>query len=141
MSTSLLMSKVVDIAEARRRRENRQLVTNSAKNDENRREFRLQSNESLFVQVVSCANHELLGTTLSCRALDVSASGLRLVTDTPLPSGCQLDLWIDNTTGPGKFFLSSEVRWTKRNGGGYELGVMLNDGSATDIDEWKQLYA
>ncbi|XOV88524.1 MAG: PilZ domain-containing protein [Pseudomonadota bacterium] len=141
MSTSLLMSKVVDIAEARRRRENRQVAARRVQHDENRREYRLQSNETLFVQVVSCANHELLGTTLSCRALDVSASGLRIVAETALPSGCQLDLWIDNATGPGKFFLSSEVRWTKRSGGGYELGVMLNDGSATDIDEWKQLYA
>lgn len=138
--SSLLMSKVVDISAARRRRVERDLETDTS-SQEKRRELRRSSNERLFVQIVGSQDEELVGTTISCRALDVSASGLRIQAAMLIPAGCQLDLWVDNSEGPGKFFLSSEVRWARIFEGGCEAGVELYDGAATDIAEWRELQS
>lgn len=139
-TSSLLMSKVVDISAARRRRAERESRMKDNGPDK-RRELRRSSNDRLFVQIVKSHDQELVGTTISCRALDVSAGGLRIQAATLIPAGCQLDLWVDNSAGPGKFFLSSEVRWARILDGGCEAGVELYDGAATDIAEWRQLQA
>lgn len=138
MTTSLLMSKIVDISAARRRRDRRDTTMNQPSHDK-RREYRRRSNERLFVQIVRSDDQDLVGTTISCEALDVSANGLRIVTSTMIPAGSHLDLWVDNSAGPGKFFLSSEVRWARIGENGFEAGVELHAGSATDIAEWRQL--
>ena len=104
-----------------------------------RKELRRDSRERLFVQIVKSSDQDLVGTTISCQVLDVSASGLRIQAATLIPPGCQLDLWVDNSAGPGKFFLSSEVRWARITDGRCEAGVELYDGAATDIAEWRQL--
>lgn len=140
MTTSLLMSKIVDISSARRRRDKRE--TSMSKSDyEKRKEYRRNSSDRLFVQIVRSHEQDLVGTTLSCVALDVSASGLRIQAASLIPAGAQLDLWVDNSAGPGKFFLSSDVRWAKITKIGCEAGVELHDGAATDIAEWRQLQA
>ena len=138
MTTSLLMSKIVDITAARLRRERREFAM-AGSSAEKRRETRQKSAERLFVQIVKSDDQDLVGTTISCEAIDVSANGLRILLDWLIPAGCQLDLWVDNSAGPGKFFLSSEVRWARVSAGGCEAGVELYDGAATDIAEWRQL--
>lgn len=140
MTTSLLMSKVVDISAARRRRDERELVA-TVRDYDMRREHRHISNERLFVQIVTSDDQDLIGTTISCRALDVSANGLRILARRPIPTGCHLDLWVDNRSGPGKFFLSSDVRWSRGNDGNFEAGVELQDSAATDIVEWRELHS
>ena len=138
MTTSLLMSKIIDIGAARRRRERQE--DNMNKHDrEKRREFRRNSNNRLFVQIVNSDDPDLVGTTISCATIDISASGLRIRTDSLIPASSQLDIWVDNNAGPGKFFLSSEVKWAKIREDGFEVGVELHDGAATDIDQWRQL--
>lgn len=140
MTTSLLMSKIIDISEARRRR-NKQETAMSINDQDNRRESRQISRERLFVQIVTADDQDLVGTTLSCEALDVSSSGMRIEAALPIPVGCQLDLWVDNAAGPGKFFLSSGVKWVRSVGGRFQAGVELYEGAATDIGEWRHLYA
>ena len=139
-TSSLLMSKVVDITTARNRRAKREMNM-SEFGEEKRREARRDSQEKLFVQIVKSHDQELVGTTISCQAVDVSANGLRIRAATLIPAGCQIDLWVDNSIGPGKFFLSSEVRWARIQEGGCEAGVELYDGAATDIAEWRELQA
>jgi len=138
METTLVMSKIVDISAARLRR-SRQEITMSTTHLEKRKEFRHPREGRLFVQIVKAEDEEIIGTTISCDLVEVSASGLRIQTNTPIPVGCQLDLWVDNTLGPGKFFLSSDVRWTQAVDGTYQAGVSLHDGPATDIEVWRQV--
>lgn len=139
MTTSLLMTKIIDISMARRRRDHHDRVI-SMHSHEKRREFRRESVERLFVQIVTCPNPDLIGTTISCEALDTSAGGLRITGGALIPEGCQLDLWVDNSSGPGKFFLSSDVRWARVVDGQFQAGVELHDGAATDIDAWRQMH-
>ena len=140
MTTSLLMSKIIDISAARGRRSGRTQVRTMTE-QEKRSEQRHPAVERLFVQIVSSDDADLIGTTLSCATLDVSAGGLRIQTTSEIPVGCQLDLWIDNSAGPGKFFLSSDVRWAIQVETGYQAGVELHEGAATDIAAWRSQYS
>ncbi len=103
-----------------------------------RREYRQDSGAKAFVQIIASQDEALIGTTLSCLAYDISANGLRIEAGQEIPNGCQLDLWIDNAAGPGKFFLSSTVRWVKLVDGQHQVGVELHEGAATDIDSWRE---
>ncbi|MCB1646687.1 MAG: PilZ domain-containing protein [Pseudomonadales bacterium] len=141
MATSLLMSKIISLADARRKQRPVKARTMTDMNHEKRHDYRKASHERLFVQIVECENEDLVGTTVSCNALDVSAGGIKVQTGTYIPAGCQLDLWVDMASRPGKFFLTSDVRWvTEASDGQYMFGVQLHEGAATDIGEWKQLH-
>jgi hypothetical protein len=106
---------------------------------EQRREFRRGSNERLFLQVVKSEDQDMVGTTISCIALNVSPGGLMVACDQRIPEGCFIDLWVDDSARPGKFFLSSEVRWeVESEPGEFQIGVELLEGAATDIEEWRK---
>lgn len=109
---------------------------------------RLESDDRLFTQVVLSADDpELVGTTLSCTAINMSVGGIQFVTATPLPIGALLDLWVDISSRPGKFFLAGEVRWTRPGEGEprkptlWHVGVQLKSGAATDIIDWREYHA
>jgi len=109
---------------------------------------RLESDDRLFTQVVlSADNPDLVGTTLSCTAINMSVGGIQFVTHEPLPIGALLDLWVDISSRPGKFFLAGEVRWTRPGEDGddgnpvWRVGVQLKSGAATDILDWREYHA
>ena len=110
---------------------------------------RLESDDRLFTQVVLATDEpELVGTTLSCTAVNMSVGGIQFRTNQAVPVGTLLDLWVDVSTRPGKFFLSGEVRWSRptneqdENGESlYFLGVQLKSGAATDILDWRDYHA
>jgi Tfp pilus assembly protein PilZ len=110
---------------------------------------RLESDDRLFTQVVLSADQpEIVGTTLSCTAVNLSVGGVQFRTNTSVPAGSLLDLWIDVASRPGKFFLAGEVRWSRPTGnfdddGRQEwfIGVQLKSGAATDIVDWRNYHA
>lgn len=110
---------------------------------------RLESDDRLFTQVVlSADNPELVGTTLSCTAVNLSVGGIQFRTTAAVPEGSLLDLWVDVSSRPGKFFLAGEVRWNRPTGEVNEkgveewlIGVQLKSGAATDIVDWREFHA
>ncbi len=109
---------------------------------------RLVSDDRLFTQVVLSADQpELVGTTLSCTAVNLSIGGIQFRTDSPVPTGSLLDLWVDVSSRPGKFFLAGEVRWSRPtevgapDDGQWFVGVQLKSGAATDIVDWRDFHA
>ncbi len=110
---------------------------------------RLESDDRLFTQVVLSADEpDLVGTTLSCTAVNLSVGGIQFRTNEPVPTGALLDLWVDVSNRPGKFFLAGEVRWsrptdeTDTNGEQqWFIGVQLKSGAATDIVDWRDYHA
>ena len=110
---------------------------------------RTESDDRLFTQVVLAAeNPNLVGVTLSCTAINMSVGGIQFKTAQPVPIGTLLDLWVDVSSRPGKFFLAGEVRWSRPTGehdeNGRELhfiGVQLKSGAATDILDWRDFHA
>ncbi|MDA1074362.1 MAG: PilZ domain-containing protein [Proteobacteria bacterium] len=107
---------------------------------------RLESSDRLFAQVVVCSDDpEVVGTTLSCMAVNFSVGGVQFRTDQPVPIGAVLDLWVDVSTRPGKFFLTGEVRWSRPSqepdSSEWFVGVQLKSGAATDIIDWRDYHA
>ena len=110
---------------------------------------RMDSDDRLFSQVVLSADEpDMVGTTLSCTAVNLSVGGIQFRTTAPDPTGSLLDLWVDVSSRPGKFFLAGEVRWSRPTGesdiNGAEqwfVGVQLKSGAATDIIDWRDFHA
>ena len=105
---------------------------------------RLDSDDRLFAQVVlSAEDPSMVGLTLACKAVNFSLGGLQFTCSESLPPGTLLDLWIDASSRPGKFFLSGEVRWARFHGGnsggdsGWSIGVQLRASAATDYQLWR----
>ncbi len=139
MTTFLALSKIFSLVTTMSGCRENSIRSRTHDEHEQRKEFRRDSNERLFLQVVQSEDQEMVGTTISCKALNVSPSGLMVACDQRIPQGCFIDLWVDDSARPGKFFLSSEVRWeTENQPGEYRIGVELLNGAATDIEEWRE---
>ena len=94
-----------------------------------RQERREVSGRRLFVQITQAADSELVGTTMSCTSVVASAHGIKFLVEHFIPVGCLLDLWVDDESRLGKFFLSGDVRWTHKAGLTSTLvGVRLQEG-------------
>jgi Tfp pilus assembly protein PilZ len=136
-------SNVIELKGAREKLRNRQ----ARNRDDKRMHARLSSDDRLFVQVVlSAAEPDLVGTTVSCAAVNLSVGGIQFRTKAPIPTGALLDLWVDIRSRPGKFFLAGEVRWSRPaaeedGDGGWIVGVQLKSGAATDIIDWREHHA
>jgi Tfp pilus assembly protein PilZ len=110
---------------------------------------RMESHDRLFTQIVLSADSpDAVGNTLSCHAINLSVGGIQFRSYAPVPAGTLLDLWVDVSNRPGKFFLSGEVRWSRPTGEiddqGREqwfIGVQLKSGAATDIIDWRDYHA
>lgn len=142
MATSLLLSRIIDFTKVRNRWRTQPEKGNAVDYHEQRREPRRQSNDRLFLQIVQSEEKDLVGRTLSSTLVDASASGLKVASDQHIPVGCIIDLWVDDSAKPGKFFLSSEVRWIREHQpGAFTLGVELLESAATDIQRWRERQA
>lgn len=138
MATSMLMSKFMSLSDARNilRSTGGQVMSQSA---ERRIQNRRKSSERLFVQITACVEQDMVGATFSCTAQDVSATGLRILCEAPIPNGSKLDLWVDSRLRPGKYFLTSDVRWTQEEKNGEcSIGIELLDSPTTDFQQWRQ---
>lgn len=135
-----MADNIIDLTSVRARTRQRSL--------DKRMHPRLESDDRLFTQVVLSADDpDLVGTTLSCTAINMSVGGIQFATGTPLPIGALLDLWVDISSRPGKFFLAGEVRWTRPGEAEsndpdlWHIGVQLKSGAATDIINWREYHA
>jgi Tfp pilus assembly protein PilZ len=126
---------------------NKARIKRSSTNDK-RVHPRLESDDRLFTQVVLAADEpDLVGSTLSCNAVNMSMGGIQFKTSSAVPVGTLLDLRVDVSSRPGKFFLAGEVRWSRPTGEQdendqeiYFVGVQLRSGAATDILDWRDYH-
>lgn len=135
-----MSDNIIDLATVRVRTRQRSL--------DKRMHPRLETDDRLFTQVVlSAEDPDLVGTTLSCTAVNMSVGGIQFSTATALPIGALLDLWVDISSRPGKFFLAGEVRWSRPSepdemgNAQWLIGVQLKSGAATDILDWREYHA
>jgi len=132
----------INLQAVRERKDMNSRKPSSSATQEQREETREMAGEQLFVQITQAGDQNLVGKTISCRAVDASAHGIKFVTTEFIPVGCLLDLWVDDSTRPGKFFLSGDARWTQKVGSASTMvGVRLQEGLATDIDDWRESHA
>lgn len=112
-------------------------------NRENRRcEFRLQEAATLFVELrAASADGGEPAEILVCSGVDLSANGLQLHLDRPLPTGRILRLGATPGGGQPTLYVVGEVRWGRHEQHGWTLGLALFDSEGTDIVAWKKFVA
>jgi hypothetical protein len=112
-----------------------------SKNSNRRRHARQLRDERVVVQVASSTRDTLPpGSIVRCSTKDVSASGMRLQVNQRVPEGSTLELWVEASNHPTKFYLCGEVKWcreldeTER----YLIGIELKDGETEDFNQWRE---
>ena len=111
---------------------------------ERRQHVRQPRDERVVVQIVSSTRDTLPpGTVVRCSTKDVSSQGIRIQLEQQLPEGFQLELWIEISNHPSKFFLAGEVKWCEEldEGKRYLVGVELKDGDTDDFKQWQEVLA
>ena len=113
--------------------------------DERRQQARLQRDDKLLIQVLSASESpELVGEILTCTAVDVSRTGLRLEVMHEAPVASEIDLWIDVKGYAGKYFLHGCIVWCYEydaESRDFYLGIEIQDQPGTDYGEWQQMVA
>lgn len=111
-------------------------------NKERRQHTRQPRDERVVVQIVSSTRDTLPpGTVVRCSTKDVSAQGLRIQLDQKVPKGFQLELWVEISSHPTKFYLAGEVKWCQEveEGKRYLVGVELSEGKTEDLEHWQKV--
>ena len=107
-----------------------------------RQSNRQPRDERVVVQIVSSTRDTLPpGTVVRCSTKDVSPEGLRIQLDQQVPEGFELELWVEISNHPSKFYLAGEVKWCQELEAGkrYLVGVSLSHGKTEDLEQWQAL--
>jgi len=114
------------------------------KPSEKRTELRLRGAFTVLIETWSAAPGDRQPPrVVICNTLDVSANGLMLCLDDPLPMEAIFQLHIESASPPYRFHLVGEVRWSEDLGkpNGHRTGFFLYDSDGSDIVAWKRLVA
>ena len=115
-----------------------------SKNQDRRQHSRQSRDERVVVQIVSSTRDTLPpGTVVRCSTKDVSANGLRIQLDQSVPEGFLLELWVEVSNHPTKFYLAGEVKWCQEldEGKRYLVGVELKETDTEDFKQWQEVLA
>lgn len=113
-----------------------------SKNQDRRQHSRQSRDERVVVQIVSSTRDTLPpGTVVRCSTKDVSANGLRIQLDQSVPEGFLLELWVEVSNHPTKFYLAGEVKWCQEldDGKRYLVGVELKEADTEDFKQWQEV--
>ena len=109
---------------------------------ERRQHTRHMRDERVVVQIVSSTRDTLPpGTVVRCSTKDVSSRGLRIQLDQRVPKGFQVELWVEISNHPTKFYLAGEVKWCEEveEGKRYLVGVELSEDKTEDLELWQKV--
>ncbi|NCF25733.1 MAG: hypothetical protein GWP69_00030 [Gammaproteobacteria bacterium] len=115
-----------------------------SKNQDRRQHSRQTRDERVVVQIVSSTRDTLPpGTVVRCSTKDVSANGLRIQLDQSVQEGFLLELWVEVSNHPTKFYLAGEVKWCQEldEGKRYLVGVELKETDTEDFKQWQKVLA
>lgn len=110
--------------------------------NELRQEYRLDTPLTVYIELIA-ANTSTPATIVISQSLDISANGLRVITDRELPIGSILSSCIQLNNSERRFMLSTEVKWSQahHNKDEYLIGLALFESEDTDIQAWKEYIA
>jgi len=111
--------------------------------DERRGAYRLLRNEAVIVKITgSPASPELVGVTVECSSVDLSATGLRLLLECAVTRGAQLAMEVELADTAQRYLLAGEVRWSQQTevAGIYLVGVQIIDADADDAKRWASQF-
>lgn len=109
--------------------------------EEQRQEYRLEIQLIVFLEVGDEQGDET--AIVVSRSLDISANGLRIITDRELTPGSILRSCIQNQDATQQFTLITEVKWLHpwKNPNEFLVGLALFESEDSSIVEWKEFIA
>lgn len=111
-------------------------------NDERRSEQRLAETVTILLERYAADfDNSRPASIVICRSLDVSANGLQVRVDEPIPLGTILRLCAQFSSGRQPLYVVGEVKWLREEGDAYCVGFALFESEGTDIVGWKQAIA
>jgi hypothetical protein len=118
--------------------------TDDKKTGEQRSEYRLNEEITIFIETYSSPESEQQPATMVIsKTVDLSANGIQIIMDNLLPLNSILRLCLETVEGPQRFILAGEVVRQSEIGalGQYAIGFQLLESDQTDIAEWKKYIA
>jgi hypothetical protein len=109
-------------------------------NNERRTETRLDRNATVFIETMA-ADGLHPPEVIICNSLDISANGVQVQMDKPVPVGSILRLCAEFAADVEPMYLVGEVKWVSQQQEQYFIGFALFEADDTHIMEWKQLIA
>lgn len=117
-------------------------MTNDAQGDNRRSEHRLDERVTIFVERYAAEfDNSRAASIMICDSVDISANGVQVRMDQPLPIGTILRLCAQFSGGRESLYLVGEVKWQREESGQYCIGFALFESEQTDIIAWKELIA
>lgn len=114
----------------------------AASDDERRTETRLDDRATIFIERLAAEyDQSRPASIVICRSVDISANGLQVRMDQPVPIGAILRLCAQFTDNRRSLYLVGEVKWLREERGSYCIGFNLFESDQTDIIAWKELIA
>jgi len=109
--------------------------------EDQRQEYRLETQLTVFLELGDEANNET--AIVISRSLDISANGLRIITDRELIPGSILRSCVQTQEIDKRFMLITEVKWLQpwQNSGEFLVGLALFESENSNIQEWKEFIA
>jgi hypothetical protein len=109
--------------------------------EDQRQEYRLETQLTVFLELGDEANAEPI--IVVSRSLDISANGLRIITDRELPAGSIVRACVQTQDMKQRFMLITEIKWAQvwQNPGEFLIGLALFESEDSDILEWKEFIA
>ena len=117
-------------------------MTMNTQSQEQRQEYRLNSQLTIFIELIAAVDKSP-GTIVISKSLDISANGLRVISNSDIPTGNILNTCIQLENSDNRFILITEVKWSQpyENNGEYLIGLSLFESENTDIQAWKEFIA
>lgn len=117
-------------------------MATDADGDERRSEHRLDEHVTIFVERYAAeVDNSRSASIMICDSVDISANGVQVRMDQPLPVGTILRLCAQFSGGRASLYLVGEVKWQREEDGQYCIGFALFESEQTDIIAWKELIA
>jgi len=111
-------------------------------NAQNRQEYRLSSQETVFVEVASPSQKGENSQILISHCVDISTNGIQVILDQSLPEGAVFQVCVQLNEPQERFHLIAEVEWVQaQENDEYMLGMSLFESEDTDIRNWKKSIA
>jgi hypothetical protein len=110
-----------------------------------RQEYRLTTELTIFIELPASDIHSQSDIVVS-KSLDISANGMRVITDRELPSGSILRTCVHqglDQASNQQFILITEIKWARPYGdhGEFLIGLSLFESEGSDIQGWKEFIA
>lgn len=98
---------------------------------------RIEREEEVLVDVISCMERpDLNDTAMACRTVDVSETGMCVMTDMEIPVDTVVGLRLDLPTA--LYRLEGRVRWSVEYER-YNIGLLLSEQSQ-DFNSWTKMF-